>query len=191
MADATHPSGELRPSSPHVSHAWPSLVRYLPLLPARPEPGKLSVLRRPDPNKPAAEPPRQRRPPVVDGLCVRSGQRQTSKVEAGVHANQCLAMGFAELMLTDLAGAPRTNGGPVCSAPGGKSPTEVPTATFARPGDPGRNRPLHGPAAVSDFVRSATPGCRKATRPQGHKRRPGRSGRSAAAGQPQKMRGRS
>jgi len=63
VADATRPSGELRPSSPHVSHAWPSLVRYLPLLPARPEPGKLSVLGRPDPNKPAAEPPRQRRPP--------------------------------------------------------------------------------------------------------------------------------
>ena len=72
--------------------------------------------------------------PVVNGVCVRSGQWQTSKVEAGVHANQCLAMGFAELMLTDLAGAPRTNGGPVCSAPGGKSPTEVPPATFARPG---------------------------------------------------------
>jgi len=93
------------------------------------------VLRRPDQNKPAAETTASAAAAPSSTACAfgRVSDKHR-KVEAGVHANQCLAMGFAELMLTDLAGAPRTNGGPVCSAPGGKSPTEVPTATFARPG---------------------------------------------------------
>ena len=72
-------------------------------------------------------------------------------------------MGFAELMLTDLAGAPRTNGGPGLLRARGEIADRGAYSDIRPARDPGRNRPLDGPAAVSDFIRSATPGCRKAT----------------------------
>ena len=68
-------------------------------------------------------------------MCARSGRRKRRKVEAGIHAYQSLARGFAEYMLRV-----------------GKSTAEVPATTFAR----------GGPATVRDFARGAVPGCRTA-----------------------------
>ena len=70
---------------------------------------------------------------VNAGLLGRAGGKRR-KVEAGIHAYQSLAMGFAEYMLTELAGVQQIDGRLAGCAPGvGKSSAEVLAATFAGP----------------------------------------------------------
>jgi hypothetical protein len=104
-------TGRVGVVSRNAGSRW--LFRYLRVVPARPESGKLSVLG------------------LGSGRC---GTRR--KVEASIPAYQNLAMGFAEYMLTDLAGVQQIDGGSVDSAPGWEK---------------------RGPAAVRDFVKRLSP----------------------------------
>ena len=63
-------------------------------------------------NKLAAEPLRSEATiPVINAGALGRVGRKRRKVEAGIHANQSLAMGLPEYMLTDLAGGQQIDGG--------------------------------------------------------------------------------
>jgi hypothetical protein len=62
------------------------------LVPASPESGKLSLLGRPDLNKPAAGQPRSAAAITVINACALGRVGERRKVEAGIHAQQNPAM---------------------------------------------------------------------------------------------------